>query len=273
MLKFSVAVSVYKNDNPEYFDRALKSITIDQTLQPNEIVLVVDGPVSIQILDVIKKYEELTGYFNVIYFENNKGLGNALRVAVENSKYELIARMDADDISMPNRFEQQIKYFESHKDIDIVGGDITEFIDSEDNVIAKRIVPKNDKEIKEYLKIRCPFNHVSVMYKKKAVLDVGGYLDWYCNEDYYLWIRMYLANINMANTGTILVNVRVGKDMYSRRGGNKYYQSEIDIQKLMLKEGIIDKKIYISNCLKRFIVEKVLPNNLRGIVFKIFARD
>ena len=235
-------------------------------------MLVVDGPVSDDINNIINKYKEETGIFNVIYLEKNTGHGNARSISLNNCKYDLVAIMDSDDISIPTRFEQQIKAFENNN-YDVVGGDISEFIDDEVNIISKRCVPKTDKEIKKFLKVRCPLNNVTVMFKKDSVQKVGGYLDWYCNEDYYLWIRMYLANAIMANTGTILVNVRIGKDMYKRRGGDEYYQSEIGIQKLMLEKSIIDKKTYTLNCIKRWIVEKALPSNLRGLVYKFFARN
>lgn len=136
-----------------------------------------------------------------------------------------------------------------------------------------RRVPKLDKEIKEYLKIRCPLNHVTVMFKKSSVKKSGGYLDLFWNEDYYLWIRMAEKGCIMENTGTILVNVRIGKDMYQRRGGKKYFKSEKYLQDYMLSKKIIDKKTYILNVFKRFIVQIILPNSIRGWVFKNFTRS
>ncbi len=270
---FSIAMSVYGKDNAIFFDRALQSITECQRIIPDEIVLVCDGPLSLELDQIIDKYQSQYPIFKIIRLDQNKGLGNALKLAVENASNELIARMDSDDVSVPNRFEQQLSYFEEHPDIDVVGGDITEFIDYEDNIVGTRVVPTNDLDIKEYMKTRCALNHVSVMYKKSAVQAVGGYLDWYCNEDYYLWIRMQLNKSVFANTGTVLVNVRVGEGMYARRGGDKYFKSEIGIQKLMLENGMISRQIYIGNCMKRFIVQKLLPNKCRAWVFKTFARE
>lgn len=272
MKKFSVAISVYKNDNPAFFERALESITIDQMVQPNEIVLIVDGPVSKELDDVIHKYEEATNSFKVIRLKENRGLGNALKLAVENCSNELVARMDSDDVSLPTRFEEQLSYFEMFPEIDIVGGDITEFIGEESNVVGKRVVPKTNEEIREYMKTRCAMNHVSVMYKKSSVQSVGGYQDCFWNEDYYLWIRMWLNNAIFANTGTVLVNVRVGEEMYQRRGGTKYYKSEKSIQDYMLNNNMINKSTYRSNLLKRFVIQRLLPDKLRGWVFRTFAR-
>ncbi|RHS73942.1 glycosyltransferase [Clostridium sp. AM43-3BH] len=269
---FSVAMSVYKSDNPDFFDRALSSITDEQTIKPNEIVLVVDGPVSNEINNVINKYEKKYEVFNVIRLEQNGGLGNALKIAVENATYELIARMDSDDVSVSTRFEEQLKYFEINPEIDIVGGDITEFIGEENNIVGKRSVPLSNESIREYMKTRCAMNHVSVMYKKKAVESAGGYQDWFWNEDYYLWIRMWLNGAVFANTGSVLVNVRVGEEMYQRRGGSKYFESEKGLQDYMLKNKMINHSTYIKNVTKRLIIQKLMPNKLRGWVFRTFAR-
>lgn len=272
LMPFSVAISVYAKDNPAYFDRALESITEKQTIIPDEIVLVVDGPIPEESNSVIKKYASRYSIFNIIRLEKNGGLGNALKIAVDNAKFELIARMDSDDIAASDRFEQQLNFLSKNPKVDIVGGDISEFIDDEENIVAYRKVPTTDGEIKNYLKKRCPFNHGAVMYKKTSVMNAGGYMDLFWNEDYYLWIRMVENGAVTANTGTILVNVRTGKDMYKRRGGRKYFKSEKFLQKYMLKHKIIGFGTYISNVAKRFIVQVLLPNNIRGWVFKKFAR-
>lgn len=270
---FSVAISVYKSDDPKFFDRALFSITEMQTIKPDEIVLVVDGPVCEELNRVIEKYERLYSIFHIIRLEKNGGLGNALKIAVENSKYDLIARMDSDDVSLPTRFEQQLRYFEEHPEVDIVGGDITEFIGDESNIVGKRVVPKSNEEIQEYMRRRCAFNHVSVMYKRNAVQGAGGYQDWFCNEDYYLWIRMWLNHAVFANTGSVLVNVRVGKEMYQRRGGWKYFKSEAKLQSFMVKKGVIRVPRYLVNVSERLILQVLMPNKVRGWVFRTFARQ
>ena len=269
--RFSVAMSVYKNDNAQHFARSLQSITEDQTLMPDEIVLVVDGPVGEKINEVIADYSNKQPVFNVVRLEKNGGLGNALRIAVENCKYELIARMDSDDVAIPTRFEDQIRFM-SENDVDIVGGHICEFVEEEGNFVSRREVPLTDKDIKADMKGRCAFNHMTVMFRKSAVQAVGGYLDWHYNEDYYLWLRMMLAGCCFANIDSALVNVRVGSEMYQRRGGRKYFNSEAKLQKFMWKNKIITFPKYAVNVTKRFIVQVLLPNKLRGWVFKKFAR-
>ena len=270
-LKFSVAMCVYKGDNAEHFDLALKSVTDDQTVKPDEIVLVVDGPVTEALDAVIEKYAT-QDFFNVIRLETNQGHGNARRIGLKACHYDLVALMDADDISASDRFEKQLEKFTNTPSLSLVGGNISEFIGESKNIVGYRLVSEDQKSIESDLKKRCPFNQVTVMFKKSAVEKVGGYVDWFCEEDYYLWLRMYLADMEFCNLSDILVNVRVGEDMYRRRGGWKYFQSEAKLQNYMRKNKIIGFGTYFVNVTKRFIVQILLPNKLRGWVFKKFAR-
>ncbi len=261
---------VYGKDDPAWFCTAVDSV-LNQTAVPDEVVLVVDGPVP-QLLDaVITEYEKMER-FRVIRLEVNRGHGNARRIGLESCRHELVALMDADDISVPERFEKQLAVFTEQPEVAIVGGQITEFTDSPDQIVGTRFVPLTDAEIRQYLKKRCPMNQVTVMFRRSQVLRAGGYLDWYCNEDYYLWNRMYLAGMQFANVPEVLVNVRVGADMYRRRGGWKYFVSEWKLQNYMLSEGIIGFPTYLMNVAKRMIVQVLLPNRLRGWVFQKFAR-
>ena len=272
-LQFSVITSVYKNDKPEYIRVALDSLLVQQTVKPDEIVLVQDGPVSHETSRLLLEYKDNYGEkLNVIRLTQNKGLGNALMLGVENAKYDIVARMDSDDICAPDRFEKQLAYLESHPECDIVGGQITEFIDTPDNIVGKREVPCDNEAIYHYMRSRCALNHPTVMFKKKAVLDAGNYQDWFWNEDYYMWIRMMEQGCVFANLPDVLVNMRSGLDQYGRRGGKKYFDSEIGIKKLMLEKGMITRKEYIMNYIQRFIIQLMLPNSVRGWVLRTFAR-
>lgn len=270
-IKFSVSMCVYGGDDPSFFKAAVDSV-IDQTVMPDEIVLVVDGPVPEELDSVIREYEELK-LFKVIRLERNVGHGDARRKSLENCTYELVALMDADDISRPDRFEKQLAAFERMPEASIVGGNIAEFIGDEGNVVGRRIVPAEHNEIVEYMKKRCPFNQMTVMFRKSEVEAAGGYLDWYCDEDYYLWLRMFLNGAKFANLEDILVNVRVGEEMYKRRGGIKYFKSEAKLQKFMFRQGIIGVGTYVMNVAKRLILQVLMPNSLRGYIFKRFARS
>ena len=268
---FSVLMCVYAKDNPEHFRQALESI-IDQTVKPDEIVLVMDGPVTKAIKHVVKTYEGAS-FFKVIRLLENVGHGNARRIGLENCSNNLIAIMDADDLSVPDRFERQMKCFENDKDLSIVGGNIKEFIDSIDHIVGFRKVPAEDADIKKYLKKRCPFNQMTVMFKYSDVMKAGGYIDWFCDEDYYLWIRMYECGSKFKNIPDNLVFVRVGNGMYRRRGGLKYFQSESKLQIYMLNSGIIDILTYMNNILFRFILQILVPSKIRGLIYKSFARE
>ena len=273
MFSFSVIISVYKKDKPKFVRVALDSMLVDQSVKPDEIVLVLDGPVSYEIyrllIDYKDKYEEL---LKVIKLKENQGLGNALRIGVENTKYDIVARMDSDDICSPNRFEKQLAFMEAHPSCDIVGGQITEFIDTPDNIVGKRVVPCDNEAIYQYMRSQCALNQPTVMFKKRAVLEAGNYQDWFWNEDYYLWIRMMERGCVFANLPDVLVNMRSGLDQYGRRGGMKYFKSEIGIKKLMLEKGMITRNEYIVNYIQRFIIQLILPCSVRGWVLRTFAR-
>lgn len=273
IFKFSVITSIYKNDNPEFVRVALDSMLVKQTVKPTEIVLVRDGQVPATLDNLLNEYE--TTYptvFNIIRLEKNGGLGKALKLGVESAKYDIVARMDSDDICLPNRFELQLQYMEAHPECDIVGGQMTEFIGEPSNIVGKRIVPESNEDIYTYMKGRCALNHVTVMFRKDSILKVGNYQDWFWNEDYYLWVRMMMNKCVFANLSDVLVNVRSGEDQYARRGGMKYFKSEEGIQRLMLENKLINQWEYSVNVAKRLIVQLLLPNWLRGWVFRTFAR-
>ena len=232
-----------------------------------------DGKLTADLEAVIDEMKEKHAKeLHVVCLKRNCGLGNALKIGVENAKYDIIARMDSDDICLPDRFEKQLAYLETHPECDIVGGQMTEFIDTPDNVVGRREVPLTNEEIYDYMKSRCALNHVTVMFRKESVLKAGNYQDWFWNEDYYLWVRMMMAGCKFANIPDVAVNVRSGSDQYARRGGKKYFDSEIGIKKLMLQNGLISRKEYVVNYIQRFIIQLLLPNSVRGWVFRTFAR-
>lgn len=270
-IPFSVCICVYHRDDPRWFRQAMESI-LNQTVVPDEVILVVDGPVGQALEAVIAGFEKLDNV-RTVRLAVNQGLGNARREGLSRCSYELVAMMDSDDLSVPDRFAQQLAVFEKNPGISVVGGQIAEFVGDVDDIVGIRNVPCSDEEIRRDLKKRCPFNHMTVMVRKADVIQAGGYLDWFYNEDYYLWIRMYLAGQKFANVPEVLVNVRVGEDMYRRRGGWKYFRSELGIQNLMLSHKIIGPEVWAVNVAKRVIVQVLLPNRIRGWVFQKFARN
>ena len=272
MEKYSVLMSLYKKEKPEYLAVAIESM-LNQTVQPDEIVIVKDGPLTDELEKVLKgytdKYPEL---FNIVESRENVGLGRALNLGLEHCRNELVARMDTDDIAILDRCEKQIEFLKNHHEVAIVGGQIEEFVGVESNVVGKRIVPCQNQEIRNFLKSRCPFNHMTVMFRKSDVIGVGNYLDCFWDEDYFLWIRMEIGKCNFANLPTVLVHVRTDINTYKRRGGKRYFKSEIFLQKYMLKNGVINRARFVINIIIRVLIQLFLPNFLRQWVFRNFAR-
>lgn len=268
---FSVSMCVYGGDNPAWFRTAVDSI-LNQSVKPSEVVLVVDGPVPQTMESVIVEYEAMP-FFKVIRLPKNKGHGEARRIGLENCSHELVALMDADDISMFDRFEKQLDCFRRNPELSVLGGIISEFMEDKENVVGYRVVPSDHDKILKYMKTRCPMNQVTVMFRKSEVLKAGGYQDWYCNEDYYLWLRMYLQEMKFGNVPDVLVNVRTNRKMYQRRGGWRYFVSEWKLQNYMLMNSVIGPTTYGINVMKRLIVQVLLPNRIRGYIFRSFTRD
>lgn len=270
-MKYSVLISVYKNEKVEYFVQAIDSV-LNQTVRPDQIVLVRDGAVYEELQTAIDKYvSDYPDVFTYLPLEQNGGLGNALRYGVPYCRNELIGRMDTDDISLPDRFEQQLEFMKKNPDVDIVGGNIAEFIDDPLNVVDYRIVPQSHEDICAYLKNRSPFNHGTVLFKKTALEKAGSYESFYLFEDWYMWIRMYLAGAKFANMDVVLMNFRVA-DMTNRRGGLKYYKSCVKLLKFMKKNGVIGYGKYLKSRVVRFCGYVLLPNKLRAWAYKKFLR-
>lgn len=265
-------MSVYKNDKPEPFRLALDSM-INQSVKPNEIVLMVDGPVGDNLNTVIIEYQEkYHELFHVVRNEENIGLGLTLQKGVLMCKNELIARMDSDDIARLTRCEKQLACFEKNPSLSIVGGQIQEFQGNVENIIGKRIVPTENNQIYDYLKKRCPFNHMTVMFKRSAVLESGNYHHLLYNEDYQLWVNMAKRNCIFENIDEVLVDVRVNEKTYERRGGDTYFKSEKAVQDMMLEAGLIHYGEYVMNLAIRFVLQKMMPNSVRELVFSILRK-
>ena len=264
--KISVLMSVYKNDIAQNVKTAVESI-INQTFRPSQVVIVVDGPVPDETTKTLEELKELYSEVEIYPLEQNVGLGNALKDGMTHCVNEIVARMDSDDIAVEDRFEKQIKKFEEDCELSIVGSNIAEFIGDKDNVVSIRSVPEKHEDICKYLKKRCPFNHMTVMFKKSEVEKAGGYLHWFYNEDSYLWARMYLAGCKFANIPENLVYARINEATFQRRGGYKYYKSERDLFKFMYKNKIIGWGEYQKAKTIRFVIQVLMPNSVRKYVF------
>lgn len=265
---FSALMCVYEKDDPRWFAAAFESIQ-NQTEKPDEILLVVDGPVPERLDREIFRFAEAC---TVIRLPENRGHGEARRVALEACQHDLAAWMDSDDLSVPTRFEQQLAAFAEDSSLSAVGGQIAEFSENPETITGYRVVRQEHDAILSDLKLRCPMNQVTVMLRRSHAQRAGGYQDWYCNEDYYLWLRMALAGQKFRNLPQVLVKVRTSPEMYRRRGGWKYFCSEAKLQRFMRKHGIIGPIRCGINLGKRAVVQLLLPAGFRRWLFQKFAR-
>lgn len=268
---YSVLMSVYHKEKPEYLKQAIASIQA-QTLPTDDFVLVCDGPLNDALDAVIaKKQQEMGKTLNVVRLAKNGGLGNALNEGIKHCKNELVARMDSDDIAYQDRCEKQIAVFYKHPEVSICSGIVEEFTSTPDVVDAKRVPPEAHEEIVEFAKKRNPFNHPCVMYKKSAVEAVGSYQDFYLLEDYYLWLRMLMAGYQGYNIQESLLHMRAGSDMYLRRAGWKYAKTQARLFKFMKSQSFIDEGQYIKSCVIRS-GSALAPNWLRKLMFEKVLR-
>lgn len=272
MEKYSVLMSVYYKENPIWLKESIESM-LNQTVKCDEFVIVKDGKLTNELNNIIngyvKKYRDL---FKVIEIKENKGLGIALKIGLENCKNEFVARMDADDYSVPERCEKELEMFEENPDLHIIGSNIAEFTENIENVISYRRLPVNDKEIKQFSKTRNPFGHPSVMFKKSKVMEAGNYRNYYLCEDYDMWIRMIKCNANCYNFKEILVYMRISKDFYKRRGGIKYLKTILKFKKEQYKSGFYSLKDYIISSSASTVI-CLMPNVIRDFIYRKLLRS
>lgn len=271
--KYSVLMSVYKNDDPQYLKLALESIYDCQTVKPDEIVVVFDGPLNSELYSVLDEFklgkEHIVKYYPQ---EINRGLGEALRIGSELCSGDYILRMDSDDISDSTRFEKQISYVENHPDIDVLGTDIAEFNLSPDEKNKRiRSCPKKHDDIISMGKKRNPMNHVSVCMKKEALIKCGGYKSLLLLEDYYLWLHMIGSGCKLANMHESLVYVRVGNGFDSKRGSKERIIGWRVLQEYMLKIGMINKKDARMNMIYIYLFVKT-PSWMKKILYSKLLR-
>ena len=260
-------MSVYKKEKAEYLKLALDSV-INQTLKPNEIVLVQDGELTKELYTVIKEYKQkYPAIFKTYPLKQNQGLGKALNYGMDKCSNELIARMDTDDIAEPNRFELQVQEFIKDKELALCGGQIAEFADNPKVITGYRNVPLTHNEILRFCKKRNPFNHMTVMFKKQAVQNVGGYQHMPYFEDYWLWARLLKADYKVKNVDAVLVKVRAGQNMIARRGGWQYVKCIAKFECALYKIRIINLFDLLAYTSLRSIVA-VIPESLRLVIYK-----
>lgn len=267
-MDYSVLMSVYYKERPEYLELAIQSI-LNQTMLTNDFVIVEDGELTDELENIITFFETQNRCFHIIRRKKNMGLGYSLAEGVKACKNNVIARMDSDDYSLPNRCEEELRKIE--QGYDLVGTNIEEFQGDISNVIAEKKMPSNIQEIKEYAKYRNPFNHPSVMFKKNVVIDAGNYHDIFRLEDYELWIRLIQSNIKCCNIDLPLVKMRVNNEYYKRRGGKENLKSHISLKKMMLEAGMISRLEYIKGVIL-MTARAYCPGRIKQTLYKKLLR-
>lgn len=270
-VKYSVLMSIYKNEKLEYFKLSIESM-LNQDLAPDQIVIVKDGKLTKELdifIDEIKqKYPHM---FTIVSLDKNVGLGIALNEGLKACRNELVARMDTDDISLKERCRLQIKEFINDENLSIVGSIIDEFYDNPNNIVSARIVPTEHEEIIKFSKRRNPFNHPSVMYKRDDVLKCGGYGEFRRNQDFDLFVRMLNSGFKAKNINKPLLLFRANIDNVKRRKSWVKCKSNIDMIYDFWRKGYSGFIDMLVVSISQIIVY-ILPNGLFKIISDIYLR-
>ena len=263
---FSVLLAVYGGDNPDYLRRSLRSVTEEQTRRPAEVVIVRDGPVGAELEQALADAAEATDVPLVrVDLQHNEGLGRALDAGLARCRFDVVARQDADDISLPERFAVQLPLIEAGAEL--VGSALLEFGEDEHDVLGRRTPPTTAAEIRRQAHFKDPFNHPTVVYRRAAVQAVGGYEHLPLMEDYWLFMRMVESGVKAANVPVALVLYRVGAGAYARRGGLDLLRSEVDLQRRMLAAGYLTRAQYLRNVAVRGGY-RLVPERLRTRLYR-----
>lgn len=271
--QFSVLMTVYAKEKPENLNAALESIWDSQLLKPNEIVLVLDGPVGDNLEKIVSNWASRTDLsLKLVRLATNMGLPTALNFGLDACSYNLVARMDSDDICRADRFVKQISHMDKNPNITISGSWIKEFSVDVNDSGKTRIVPSKTTDVEKFAKTRCPLNHMTVMYRKNAIIDNGGYKNLASSEDYHLWGRMLAKGYNIDNIPEVLVYARADHSFQSRRGGTKF----INIEYVIFKDFYRIDFLKLHEAFVTFVARisvRLTPNILRSFIYsKLFRK-
>ena len=273
LIEFSVLIPVYIKENPASLKTALESILDNQTVLPQEVVIVEDGPLTDELeqvlTDISSKYPKI---INRIKLPVNQGMGAAMNVGLNNVSYKWVARMDSDDIAVANRFETQLEFLKAHPEIDVLGTAIEEFDRAPGDLKHFRKVPEKHDEIIQLMKYRNPLNHMTVFFRSDIALQAGGYWSERYFEDYNLWYEMKKVGARFHNMSENLVHVRVGNNMVGRRSGYTYFTVERILLKKFLRDRFISTVEYVWMSGVKLLL-RIIPTNVLRVVYKFFLRD
>jgi glycosyltransferase involved in cell wall biosynthesis len=246
---FTLLLSVWDGDQPEHLLQAFCSAVDEQRLRPAQVVIVRDGPVRDELDACLADLHKTSPVpVTLVTLESNRGLGPALDAGMAASQFDVIARMDADDVAMPHRFEVEIPLI---AEADIVGAGLLEFVDDIENVVGQRVPPTDPEQIQRYARMHDPFNHPTVVYRRQAVQAAGGYGDLPLMEDYALFARMLQNGARAVNVAEPLVYYRVGATAFKRRGGADLLRSELRLQREFRRQRFTTPAEYARNVMVR----------------------
>ena len=264
--QFSLLMSVYGGDRPDYLEAAFRSVVHDQTRPPDDVVLVQDGPVPPDLDAMITGLiHESPVKTSLLALDANVGLGLALDQGMAACAHDIVARMDADDIALPERFERQVPMVEGG--IDLVGSALLEFGTGPDDIVGRRVPPVEPDEIVRYARFHQPFNHPTVVYRRSAVQKAGGYRHLALMEDYLLFARMIDEGATVGNIEEPLVLYRVGDGAYGRRGGVALLKSEWALQRKLRVMGFTSRLQFVRNVVVRGGY-RLVPERLRTAAYR-----
>ena len=268
-MTLSVLMSVYQKESPSFLCECLDSL-VAQTLTADEVVIVEDGPLGVELQNVIAAYSVRLGIVSV-RLAVNVGLGESLRAGLQWCQGEFVARMDSDDICVPQRFELQIDFLKRNPRVDVVSGVWAEFDQDPSKPHSLRCLPATGEALLHYAKYRNPINHVTAVFRRAAVLAAGSYEPFPGFEDYHLWARMLMLGYSLYNLQNVVAYVRVGNGMHARRGGYDYFKREVKFQLFLHEIGLLNA----IECTRNIVVRgpiRLAPNCIRGFCYKLLLR-
>lgn len=266
----SLLLSVYRLDKPDYLNQALLSVWDEQILKPDQIVLVKDGPLVDSLDEVIACWSARLGStLKVVALAENIGLGLALNEGLKHCQGELIARMDSDDISLPERFEQQVEFMEMNPDIAASSAILEEWDVDMTRCLGVRTLPTSPLAVERFAKRRSPLSHPLVIFRRSAVDTVGGYPNLRKAQDYGLWSILLVNGYKLANLPTVLLKMRAGNEMFCRRGW-QYFKEEYHLLKFQKEIRFLSASDYYINVMLKAVLRSS-PNLVKSFAYR-FAR-
>lgn len=269
MISFTVIMSVYKNDTADLVSKALNSCEANEN-KPVEYLIYIDGPIARNIEHVL---EEFCKYHQVRVFhsDHNMGLSNALNRLLSEVRTAWFARMDADDVNVPGRFDIQSKFLSENPEVDILGGQILEVAHASNAHKKVKRVPTEHSQIINFAKFRNPMNHMTVMGRTELVTKTGSYPEIPFAEDYGLWAKLLDRGAVFHNVPDVLVHATVDHQFYSRRGGLSYILAQFVLQRHLYLHGVTNIMIGALNCITRGVIF-ALPPSIRSVLYRRYLR-